>query len=549
MRLWTIFVALIFISLAGCEKTPNITDDDDSSNSETVGRSAGHLRIPFNGSISTIDPSLTVDIASIELVEHLFLGLTDFDPKTYEVLPELATSWEISEDTLTYTFKLREDAKWTTGDPVTAHDIVWAVKRNLDPKLDSYYIFTLFSLKNAEEIHEGKADISTLGVKAIDDFTIEFKLAQPTGYFPALVSIWTYRPLPSKVIETYGDEWTLAKNIQTNGSYRLASWKKGNYITLEKNDYYYDADSINIKKIEYLIVPESSLGIAMYENNELDIIGEQYLRIPLTEIPRIKANPYLNKELSVEPQFCTEFYGFNTRIAPTNNPLVRKAIAAAINKQLLVDVVTKGNQTPATTFTRPPIFGAVDPKEKIGIQFDPVQARKWLEEAGYPNAEGLPKIVLMHNNSEVHHDNAVAIQTMLKHYINVDVDVQERGFDKYMDIIDQPTTPNMFRFGWCADYPDANNWLYDVFHPTVSPNWIGWNNQEFAKVVEAAQSEPDPKIRVQLYRRAEEILNTEETAIVPLYFATALYLIKPWVNDWYIMAFGGQQIRNWSLAE
>ncbi|MCV6639506.1 peptide ABC transporter substrate-binding protein [Candidatus Albibeggiatoa sp. nov. NOAA] len=548
MRLWTIFVALIFISLVGCEQAPDRPQENGADASQPA-KSAGYLRIPFDGSISTIDPSLTVDIASIELVEHLFLGLTDFDPNTYEVLPELATSWAVSDDSLTYTFKLREDVKWTNGDSVTAHDIVWAVKRNLDPKLDSYYVFTLFSLKNAEAIYAGKEDISTLGVQALDDFTVEFQLARPTAYFPALVSIWTYRPLPSKAIEAHGDEWTLAKNIQTNGSYHLTSWKKGTSLTLEKNPNFYNAEQVNIKKIEYLIVPESSLGIAMYENNELDIIGQQYLRIPLSDIPRIKSNPYLSKELSVEPQFCTEFYGFNTQVAPTNNPLVRKAIAAAVNKQLLVDVVTKGNQTPATTFTRPPIFGAVDPEEKVGIQFDPIQAKKWLAEAGYPDAKGLPKIVLMHNSSEVHHANAVAIQTMLKHYINVDVEVQDQNFDDYLDTLDQPTTPNMFRFGWCADYPDANNWLYEVFHPTVSPNWIGWNNQEFAKVVEAAQSESDPKARLQLYRRAEEILNTEETAIVPLYFATALYLVKPWVNDWYIMAFGGQQIRNWSLAE
>lgn len=548
MRLWTIFVALIFISLAGCDKSP---DNPPKTDADIIkpAKSVGYLRIPFNGSISTIDPALTVDIASIELVEQLFLGLTDFDPKTYEVLPELATSWEMSEDSLTYVFKLREDAKWTNGEPVTAHDIEWAVKRNLDPKLDSYYIFTLFSLKNAEAIYEGDADISTLGVKALDDFTIEFQLAQPTAYFPALVSIWTYRPVHRATVETHGKHWTQPKNIQTNGSYHLTAWKKGNYLTLEKNPNYYDADTVKIKKIEYLIVPESSLGIAMYENNELDIIGEQYLRIPLTDIPRIKANPYLSKELSVEPQFCTEFYGFNNKIPPTNNPLVRKAIAAAINKQLLIDVVTKGNQTPATTFTRPPVFGAVDPQEKVGIQFDPMQAKKWLAEAGYPDGEGLPKIILMHNTSEVHHANAIAVQTMLKHYIDVDIEVQEKGFDAYMDTIAQPTTPHIFKFGWCADYPDANNWLYEVFHPTISPNWIGWNNQEFAKVVETAQSEPDYKVRQQLYRRAEEILNTEETAIVPLYFATALYLVKPWVNDWYIMAFGGQQIRNWSLAE
>jgi len=507
-----------------------------------------YLRLPYAGIISTLDPGLTLDTGSIELVEQLFLGLTDFDHKTYEVLPELAESWTVSEDGTVYVFKLRKDVKWTNGEPVTAHDAVWAIQRNIQPKTESPYAYTLYILKNAESIHSGKlSDVSQLGVKAIDDYTLEFTLKNPAAYFPAMTSLWTYRPLPHKIIEKHGDEWTEPKYIQTNGSYQIEEWKRGYRLVLKKNPNYYEAEVVSIPEVHYYIVPENSLGLTMYENNELDIMGgEAFLRIPLTEIPRIQSDPTLRKQIRVEPQFCTQYYGFNTKKPPMDNVLVRKAISAAIDRQLLVDVITKGYQTPAQTFTRPPIFGSVDVNENIGISFNPKQARQWLAEAGYGNGHNFPKVTLLYNTSEFHGEIAEAIQTMLKHYLNIDIVLQDLDFDNYMIAREQPNTPHIYRAGWCTDYPDANNWLHEVFHSQESPNRVGWNNAEFDLLVERAQSISDPEERKKLYRRAEQILTEEVVAIMPLYFDTAQYLVKPWVKS-YNMAFGGQQIRHWSL--
>ncbi|MDM8561283.1 peptide ABC transporter substrate-binding protein [Candidatus Parabeggiatoa sp. HSG14] len=542
---------------------------------QTQPEHVGYLRIPFNWPVTTIDPGLTKDLAHIEVVEQLFLGLTDFDPKTYEVLPELATGWEVSDDGMVYTFKLRQDVKWTRGEPVTAHDIVWAIRRNVAPKTNSPNAYTLYTLKNAEAIHRGKpvdvsgvytlddygepatkqsvdvqipSDVLPLGVRAIDDYTVEFTLEHPAGYFPALASMWTYRPLPRHVIEQYGDDWTEPEYIQTNGSYVLAEWNKGSQLILKKNPYYYDAKSVNISEVHYYIVPESTLGLAMYEQNELDIIGGQvYLNLPPEDIPRIKQDPILRKERQMSPHFCTEWYGFNTRRFPMDNPLVRKAISAAIDKQTLIDIVVQGNHLTATTFTRPPIFGSVDPSEEVGIQFNPKQAKAWLAEAGYPEGKGFPQVILMYNFDETRSNIAKGIKTILKHYLNIDIEVRALDYDRYLDIIYQPTTPHIFRMGWCADYPDANNWLHEVFHPDKGINWIGWKNQEFAEVVDKAQRISDQMVRKQLYYRAEQILTEEEAAIIPLYFSSAQFLVKPWVKGWYNMAFGGQHIRNWSL--
>ncbi len=509
---------------------------------------ADTLRIPLNGALSTIDPGLTEDTGAIEMVEQLFLGLTDFDHQTFEVLPELASDWEASDDGKVYRFNLRQDALWSNGEPVTAHDLVWAIRRNIDPDTASPYAYMLFVLENAQAIHEGESDdIESLGVRAIDDHAVEFRLVEPASYFPAMVGVWTYRPLPRAVIEQFGDRWTAPRHIVTNGSYRVAEWKRNNFMVLEKNPYYYDAERVAIERVKYIVVPESSIGLAMYKSGALDILGAGYLPLPAAEIPRILADAELSQEYHNEPNLCTYYYGFNNSKPPLDNPLVRKAISAAIDRQLLIDVVTQGDEEPAHTFTRPPIFGSISPDSGIGIRFDPEQARAWLAEAGYPDGEGFPELGLYFNTSETHQRIARAVQTFLDHYLNIRVALKPRDWDTFMSTLTPPNEVDIYRFAWCADYPDANNWLNEVFHPDKSANRIQWSNPRFAALVEEASGATDPEVRKRLYEEAERILVEEAAAIMPLYFFTAPYLVKGRVQDWYHMPLGGQHIRNWRL--
>jgi len=523
-------------------------------------QSKSYLRIPLSKFFNNIDPSLTFwgSVDSIELVEQLFLGLTDFDLNTYEVIPELATNWQANPDCTVYTFYLRKDVKWTNGEPVTAHDIVWTIQRNL---LSGKAIMfkTLYILKNAESIYlknktatalnyndfiTSDDTLESLGVRAIDDYTVEFTLEHPAGYFPSLVSTWIYRPLPRKTIEQYGDSWT--EHIQTNGPYQLAKWEKGNKLILKKNQNYYAAAKVSIPEIHYYIVSKPSLALAMYENNELDIISQSF-PLPKMEIPRLNIDPILRKEMHLTHNFCTLWYGFNTNKSPMSNPLVRKAIAAAIDKNNLIKFVINSNHSPATTFTPPQVFGAVEADKEVGIQFSPRQAQAWLTEAGYPNGAGFPSIVLGHDDSDTLNTTYTAIVRMLKYYLNINVRLQTFDRAAYNNALKQPSALDIFDITWCADYPDANNWLYDVFHPEKGSNWIGWDNQEFAEVVEQAQKIFDPQERKRLYHRAEKILTEEEAAIIPIYFENTQFLVKPWVKGWENMGFGGQRIHTWSL--
>lgn len=504
------------------------------------------LRLPIEGSIPTIDPGLTEDVTSIEATEQLFLGLTDFDPETYQPVPELAVEWEVCEDGKGYLFHLRQDAKWTDGAPVTAYDVVWAIQRNINPETKSPFANMLYILKNARAIHSGEiSDISEIGVYAINEFTVEFELEYAASYFPAMAGLYVYRPLPQHIIEMYGDQWTEPANIETSGSYRLMYWQKGIMMILRKNLDYYDAENVRIPEVRYYVIPESSVGLTMYENNQLDILGDSYLRIPMAEIPNILTDPILSREYSQASLFCPYAYIFNTKLPPVDNVLVRKAITAAIDRKLIVQLVTKGNQSIATTYTPPPVFGSVDPKENIGIRFDPVQAKKWLAEAGYPDGKGFPEIKFLYNESETHGKIAKAIQKFLKYYLNIDAIPQAQSYDDYAKSRTEFLPEATIRFGYCADYPDANNFLHDLFHPLNSDNIARWDNSEFTELIDQARIVTNPLERKKLYRRAEQILCEEECVVVPIYFETGHFLIKPRVKGWYNMPLGGQHIRNW----
>ena len=508
------------------------------------------LRLPLEGAIETIDPGLTVDQISIEIIEQLFLGLTDFDPKTYEPVPELAQSWSISDDGLVYTFKLRQDAFWTNGKPVTAHDLVWAVQRNIKPATNCPGAFMLYILKNGKPINEGKIkDIAALGIAAPDDYTVIFTLEHPAAYFPSMAGLWVYRPLPRMIIENFGKQWTEVDTIQTNGSYRLVLWKKGLAMGLKKNQAYFDAHKVNIPEIRYMITPESSLGMMMYRNDQIDIMGSSYLRIPQGQLPDIIQDPIMAKHYSSAAQFCTYAYGFNTLKPPLDNLLVRKAIVAAINRKMLLSLVTKGGELEANTFTRPPVFGAVNPKEKVGIYFNPAKARQLLSKAGYPMSKGLPDINLLYNASETHDRIAKAVQESLKFYLNMEINLIAANWSDYIAQVTGSDPPHIFRLGWCSDYPDANNWLNELFNPTAPYFQLGFKNEEFVKLMDQAAKESDPKKRKIMYKRAEIILCEQEVVVAPLYFETAHCLVKPRIQGWYHMSVGGQHIRNWSFSD
>ena len=490
----------------------------------------------------TIDPSLSTDTTSVQVVHALFLGLTDFDDATMAVIPRLATDWEASEDGLTWTFHLRKDAMWTDGTPVTAHDVEFGVKRTLDPATASDYGYVLTAvIAGAEAFNSGEGTADEVGVKALDDYTVQFTLVQPAGYFPSIAGMWVCNAEPQKVIEKYGDDWTKPENIVTCGPYELGEWVHEDHMILYKSATYYDVANVKIDQIYCYMVEEASTAMTMYEAGDLDSTSP-----PLEDMDRVKTDPVLSKELYIAPDLCTYYYGFNNTKPPFDNVLVRKAFASAIDRQSLIDYVLKGGQKPAQTFTCPGIFGYVDGvSEGIGMPYDPEAAKQYLADAGYPNGEGFPEVTLMHNTSEGHAKIAQFVAQSFMDTLNVKVNIVNQEWKVYLKTC-VTDAPQIYRMGWCADYPDANNWLNEVFNSKSSSNYANFNDPNYDALVEQAAKESDPAKRLELYKQAETLLVETDCAIAPIYFYTIVNLTKPYVVRTYA-PLGGEKWENWDI--
>jgi len=517
------------------------------------------IRMNLGTEPPTLDPGLATDTTSVQCDELLFLGLTDFDDQTLDTIPELATEWSVSDDGLVWTFKMRDDVQWVHYDPaagtiekkgpVTAHDVVYGVKRTIDPATASDYAYVDYIIKGAQAVNTGEStDLDSIGVRAVDDYTVEFTLEQPAGYFPGIAGMWVNRPVPKEAIEQYGDTWTEPGNIWTNGAYLLDTWEHENKILMLKNPYYFDADTVQIGTIDWVMVVETSTAFSMYENDELDVQIP-----PLDDMDRVKADPALSQELYIAPRLCTYYVGFNTTKAPFDDPLVRQAFAYAIDRQKLIDTVLKGEQKPAKTFAPPGIFGSpAEDDAWEGISFDPEKAQQLLAEAGYANGEGLPEITYMFNTSEGHQKIAEFFQASWKEVLGVDVKLANQEWKVYLKTVTEEA-PQIYRMAWCADYPDENNWVLENFHPILGSNNPDWDPesesaQRFMELTEGAAAAADPAERQAMYYEAERILCVDQVIITPVYYYTRVVCSKPYVNRTYA-PLGGEHIDKWTIEK
>ncbi len=526
------------------------------------------------------DPALATDTTSVLIDEQMFLGLTDFDDETQEVIPELATEWSPSEDGLTWTFKMRDDVVWVTYNPasgqveevldadgnpmiVNAHEVEYAVKRTLNPETASDYAYVLYIIKGgmdlntAEEVTDELLD--AVGVKAVDDFTVEFTLESPAGYFPAIASMWVARPVPPDLIAEKGARWIEPGIIWINGPYIMTEWIHGASMEMVKNPFFYGWDEPgagNIERIRWLVIQESSTEMALYENDDIDTSGGYVgWGVPLPDLDRVRADPVLSKEYFQAPKLCTYYYGFTTDKPPVDDVRVRKALSAAIDRQTLIDTVTKGGQLPAHSFACPGIWGNVADDMSIGawmLDYDEglKLAKEWMAEAGYPDGEGMD-LLLMHNVSEGHSRIMQAIQAMWKEAFpkaNFTIDTQE--WKVYLKTLQKDTPledmPHVWRLGWCADYPDQNNWVHEVFNVNAGADRTRSVPSRFEELTEAAAIESDVGKRAELYREAEIILVEEEARIAPIYYYTDNMLTKPWLKRT-LQPVGGQHINLWTI--
>lgn len=572
----TVVVERTVVTEKEVEKEVVVTATPEPTEAETM------VTVNYNWGTEppTADPALATDTTSSSLIGSIFMGLTDLNVDTQEAIPSLATEWESNEDDTVWTFHLRDDVPWVhyntstdeveqvtdaDGNPrmVTAQDVVYGIQRALDPRTGSQYAYILYPIQGAEELNTADPDaedfqekLDALGVSAPDDTTVMITTTFSASFLPQIASMSTLYPQPSWVIDEYGDKWIEPGLIATNGAYVMTEWVHGDHLTLERNPHWplwgTDYANGNVERLEGVMIEEASTAFALYENNALDTAG-----VPLEQVERVKSDPELSEQFVNAPINCTYYYGFITQKAPTDDVNVRRALSMAIDRKTLVEEVTKGGQIPANTFTNPLNFGAAaeDPdvapwaltEEKGGTGYAAAveQGKQLLEEAGYPDGSGLD-VLIMHNVSEGHARIAQAVQAMWQQaYPQMSASIETQEWQVYLQTIDKEspleTQPNVFRLGWCADYPHANNWLYEVFNTEAGANRVRMSEDdpqvgelvaEYNQVTEQAQTAPKEEA-LDLYKRAEQLLVDEIAAIAPIYYYTTVNVTKPWLERTY----------------
>lgn len=485
------------------------------------------LRAP-RAQIDNLDPGLMPSVNDVDIQRKMFQGLLDYMDDGTELL-QGAERYEANETGDVYTFYLRQNAKWSDGKPVTAHDYVWAWRRTLDPATANPYAGTVYIIKNAQAINEGKiTDLTQLGVEAVDDYTLKVTLEQPAGFFPRLAAFPTLFPLRQDVIEKYGEKWVEPGNVVCNGPYVMTEWEKDVKIVFERNPYYW-GEPAKVAKLVYLLMEDPySTALTLYEADELDLAP-----FPPEEYARIKADPELSQQVVLQPQSNTYWVVFDTTNPPFDDVRVRQAFSLAIDREGFVNGVLQGLGQPAYILIAPGIAGRNE-DAYIGTRDyaqDVEKAKQLLAEAGYPNGEGFPEVELKYRTRFLEQKGGESLPAMWEKALGVKVKGSPTEAQAYREWFrsraEQPF--HMMIYGWSSDYEDPYNWFNAIFESSVDQYHSRWVNKEFDELVNKAAGEPDPEKRIQMYMEADTILE-REVPLAPVMHSVEPYLLKPWVR-------------------
>ncbi|UCF97810.1 MAG: peptide ABC transporter substrate-binding protein [Spirochaetaceae bacterium] len=513
MKKFSICVLAVLISINGFSGS---TPEDD-------GAAAELSHFVFNNAVEpeSLDPALILAVPAHIINLALFEGLVTYDPKTVEAVPGVAESWEISDDGMTYTFKLRSNALWSDGTPITAQQFVESWLRLLDPETAalSAYMMTMV-VEGADQYNLGQSGPEAVQIRALDDHTFQFDLIGPVPYALDMLSHPAFSVHPIHVIEKYGREWIHPDNFVGNGPFLLEEWIPHYKIVVRKSETYWDRDNVGLGKITFLCIEDDNTALNMYLKGQVDWIGY----VPGARLEEMKLHDDYHCGLS----FITYFYRFNINKVALNDHRVRKALAMSIDRQELVDRVTRGGEIPAFGLTPPlPRYPAV-----IGFREDLATARSLLAEAGFPGGEGFPRLTLLYNTHEGHKRIAEYVQQLWSDKLGLEVEIENKEWNAFLASLDTCDF-DIARAGWMGTYLDPNTFL-DLWTTESEVNSCNWSNPEFDSLIEKAAEMPAGQERLELLRKAEQILISEEMAVLPLYYYTRMNWIDTDVwGGWY----------------
>lgn len=500
------------------------------------------LNVHNGGDPSSLDPHKLSGDWENRIAGDIFEGLVT-ENRSAEPIPGQAESWTISDDGLVYTFTLREGIRWTDDTPVTAGDFAFALQRLMDPATAAEYAYLQYPIKNAEAINSGElTDMSQLGVRAIDDRTLEITLEQPTPYFIGALTHYTAFPVPQHVVEAKGSDWVKIDNIVTNGPYKPIDWVPGSHVTTEKNESYYDAANVSIDGVKFFVLEDESAALKRYRAGEFHILTE----FPTDQYEWMQEN--LPGQAQVAPFAGLYYYTINNAKPPFDNADVRQALSMAINREVIGPQILGTGELPAYSWVPPGMANYGAPAEATWKDLPYgeklAEAKALLSGAGF-SPENPLKLQLRYNTNENHKRIAVAVAAMWKP-LGVEVELYNTETKVHYDEL-QNGILDVARAGWLADYNDADNFL-NLLKSSVPYNYGRYNNPEFDKLMDEANATTDAAAREQLLKQAER-LAMDESAAIPIYYYLSRNVVSPKVKGFVNNAFDIHRTRWLELTE
>ena len=471
----------------------------------------------------TLDPQLNQDVSGFHVIRDLFEGLLSQDAQG-KIVPGVATGYAASDGNTTYTFTLREDARWSNGEPVTARDFVYAWRRAVDPATASPYAWylELTEMVNAKAILAGEKEPAELGVRAVDDRTLEVKLNTPLPYFPAMTTHATLFPAHRATIEAHGADWTAPGNMVSNGAYVLDEVVLNEYHSRIRNPMYWGAGEVIIEKVTGLVINDVNQALTRYRAGELDHLEP----LPPGQYPALKEQ--LPDEAKSVPRLCSYYYAVNhteTGNAALRDVRVRRALGMAIDRDVIVDQVLKGGQWPAYNFTHFKTAGFVTPDipyARLTQAERDAEARRLMEESG----AGDLTLKLIYNTSESHRQIATVVTQMWKQKLGVATELANFEWKTYLGIRRNQEF-DVARSGWCGDYNEASTFL-DLLTTTHGSNDGRYSNERVDELMRSSKTAADPS---GIYAQVEGII-AADMAIIPVYHYANTFLLAADIRGW-----------------
>lgn len=512
-----LFVLMVMaLALTSCSKK--------SEEEQPAAVEAEPVVFTYNNSAepSSLDPAAIEGTPEHSIYMCLFEGLVTYDPKTLNPVPGVAESWEVSEDALTWTFKLRQNATWSDGVPITAQTFVDSWLRFMAPETAAVYAYLpAMVIKGASEYNAGEADRGTVAIRALDDRTFQFDLNGPAPYVLGMLTHYSFAAVPLHAIEKYGDEWIRPENFVGNGPFTLEEWIPQDKIVVTKSETYWDAEAVQLDKIIIYPIEDENTALNMYLQGEIDWIP----LVPDARLDEMK----LRDDYHNNATFITYYYQFNTTRKPFDDPRVRKAMALSIDRQELVDRVTRAGQIPAYGLT-PPL---ADYPAVVAFKEDLQAAKELLAEAGFPDGQGFPHFTLIYNTSEGHRKIAEYVQQKWAENLGITCDIENQEWATFLDNR-QSQNFEVARAGWQGDYLDPNTFLTDLLHSQSGNNDGKYTNPQYDALLDKASLMPAGPERFAVLREAEEIAIGEDMGVMPFYFYSKVNWIDTNVwGGWY----------------